>query len=150
MQLNVIGKSIKPLTLALGLTLSTNPTMYADLDQYSMISSVITSHNTASYLRINDNSEDKFQRLRGKFKLLYQSWKTKTALLSSPLKIVDNPEFKEIVAMDKDAVPFILEAISEEPSQLVWALNYIYKAKVSNNPNLTISDACKLWVKKLQ
>lgn len=149
MQLNIIGNTITPLTLVAGLTLA-NTMSYADLDQYSEISTVVTKRQTASYLKIIDNSEDKYQRLQSKFRLLYQTWKEKTAFMSSPKSIVDNPEFQGIVAMGIDAVPFIIEEISAEPTQLVWALNYIYKGKISNNPNLTISDACKLWVKKMQ
>lgn len=148
MQLNILGQAIKPLTLAAGLALSTQM-MYADLDQYSAISSVVTNHQTAAYLKVFDNSDDKLQRLYSRYKLLYQTWKVKTAVLSSPKAIIENPEFQGIVSMGKDAVPFILDTISEEPSQLVWALNYIYGAKISNNPNLTISEACKLWVKKM-
>lgn len=149
MQLNIIGNAITPLTLVAGLAL-TNPMMYADLDQYSTISAVVTKHQTASYLKTIDNLEDKYQRLQAKFKLLYQTWKEKTAFMSSPKSIIDNPEFQGIVSMGTDAVPFILEEISAEPTQLVWALNYIYQGKISNNPNLTISEACKLWVRKMQ
>ena len=52
--------------------------------------------------------------------------------------------------MGYDAVPFIIDAIDKNPSPLVWALNFIYNAKISNNPNTTITQACKLWVKKLR
>jgi hypothetical protein len=148
MQLNLIGHTIRPLTLAAGLTFSSQ-IMYADLDQYSAITSVITSHRTEAYIRQMDSNEDKLQRLERKFKLLYESWKTKTAFLSSAKDMVDNEDFKGIVSMGYDAVPFIIDTIKNEPSQLVWALNYIYGAKISNNPNTTVSEACKLWVKRI-
>ena len=54
-------------------------------------------------------------------------------------------------ATDIDVVPdFIIDAIDENPSHLVWALNFIFNAKISNDPNTTITQACKLWVKKLR
>ncbi len=70
--------------------------------------------------------------------------------LSSAKAIVDNEEFKGIVAMGRVVTPLIIDAIDREPSQLVWALNYIYGAKISNNPNTTIKEACKLWVKRFR
>lgn len=149
MQLKQLGQAIKPLTLAAGVALSA-PVMYADLDQYSAITSIISNHQTESYLRFIDNTEDRYQRIQGRFKILYQTWRDKTAVLSSPKSIIDNEEFKGIVSMGYDAVPFIVDAIAEEPSQLVWALNYIYGAKISNNTNLTISEACKLWVRRIR
>ena len=52
--------------------------------------------------------------------------------------------------MGYSAVPFIIEEIEKEPSNLVWALNLIYNQKISKNPNITIKDACKLWIKALR
>lgn len=36
------------------------------------------------------------------------------------------------------------------PSTLVWALNLIYNRKITDLPNITISEACNLWVKELK
>lgn len=149
MQLKLISQTIKPLTLVAGLAVA-NPMMYADLDQYSAITSVITSHRTESYLRQMDSDNERIQRCERRFRIMYQSWKQKTAFLSSAKSIVENEEFKGIVAMGYDVVPFIINTIEEEPSQLVWALNYIYGAKISNNPNTTVREACKLWVKRFK
>ena len=149
MQLNLLGQAIKPLTLAAGIAFA-SPAMYADLDQYSAITSVITSHRTESYLRQMDSNDDKFQRIDRRYKILYESWRRKTAFVSSAKAIVDNDEFRGIVSMGYDVVPFILDTIEKEPSQLVWALNYIFEKKISNNPNTTIKEACKLWVKRFK
>ena len=149
MQLKQLSQTIKPLTLVAGIAFANPVMLYADLDQYSAITSVITNHRTESYLKQMDSENDRLQRCERRFRALYNSWKIKTAFLSSAKCIVDNDEFKGIVAMGQDAVPFILEAIEESPSQLVWALNYIYGAKISNNPNTTIKEACNLWVKRL-
>lgn len=73
-----------------------------------------------------------------------------SAFLSSAKAIIELDDFQSIVAMGSDAVPFIVDAIDKEPSPLVWALNFIFKAKISNNPNTTITEACKLWVKRLR
>ena len=149
MQLKRISQTIRPLTLAAGLTLASSM-LYADLDQYSAITSVITSHKTESYLKQMDSSNDRIQRCERRFRILYQSWLNKTAFLSSAKAIVDNDEFKGIVAMGHDVVPFIIDVIDKEPSQLVWALNFIYGVKISNNPNTTIKGACKLWVRRFR
>ena len=54
-----------------------------------------------------------------------------------------------VVSMGQYAVPFIKDELIRKPSTLVWALNYIYGYKISSNPHLTISEACKLWIKKI-
>lgn len=149
MQLGLIGQTLRPLTIAAGLVMA-GPSSYADIDQYSEITSVLTSHRTAKYINLIDNKEDAYQRMKTRFAVLYSSWVEKTAFLSSAKAIIEQEDFKAIVAMGYDAVPFIVNAIDERPSHLVWALNFIFNAKISNNPNTTISQACKLWVKKLR
>lgn len=149
MQLRLIGQTLKPLTIAAGLA-AVGSFAYTDIDQYSKITSVLTNHRTANYISQIDNVEDAYQRIKTRFSVLYSSWKEKTAFLSSAKAIIEQEDFQAIVAMGYDAVPFIVDAIDEEPSQLVWALNFIFNAKISNNPNTTITQACKLWVKKLR
>lgn len=92
--------------------------------------------------------DDDIYKMR--FDVLYSSWKQQTAVLSSAKAMVNQKDFQAIVAMGYDAVPFIVNTIDKEPSPLVWALNFIFNAKISNNPNTTITEACKLWVKKLR
>ena len=123
---------------------------YKELEQYSEITSVITNPKTANYVGMIDNKEDAYQRTKLRFSILYESWKMNSAFLSSAKAIIELDDFKSIVAMGSDAVPFIVDAIDKEPSPLVWALNFIFKAKISNNPNTTITEACKLWVKRLR
>lgn len=149
MQLRLIGQTLKPLTIAAGLA-AVGSFAYTDIDQYSKITSVLTNHRTANYISQIDNVEDAYQRIKTRFSVLYSSWKEKTAFLSSAKSTIEQEDFQAIVAMGYDAVPFIVDAIDEEPSQLVWALNFIFDAKISNNPNTTITQACKLWVKKLR
>lgn len=149
MQLGLISHTLRPLTIAAGLAMA-NPSAYADIDQYSEVTSVLTSHRTAKYINFADNKEDAYQRMKIRFDVLYDSWKQKTEALSSAKAIIGQKDFQAIVAMGYDAVPFIVNAIDEEPSPLVWALNFIFNAKISKNPNTTITEACKLWVKKLR
>ena len=73
----------------------------------------------------------------------------KTQFMSSAYSIVNDEDFQSIVAMGKSVVPFIVKEIEREPSTLVWALNYIYGHKISDKSNITISEACKLWIKAL-
>lgn len=147
MQLGLITSTLRPLTLAAGLAMAA-PYAYADIDQYSEITSVLTSHRTEKYINLIDNKEDAYQRMKIRFDVLYDSWTQKTAFLSSPKAIIEQKDFQAIIAMGYNVVPFIIHAIDEKPSPLVWALNFIFDTKISNNPNMTIEQACKLWVKK--
>ena len=49
--------------------------------------------------------------------------------------------------MGKRAIPLIIDSISKEPSQLVWALNLILEKRIKSKKRLTITDACEIWVK---
>ena len=69
---------------------------------------------------------------------------------SSASEIISDPAFQGILDMGMAAVPYIVDTIEKEPSTLVWALNKIYGGKISNNPNTTVKEACKLWVKRLK
>lgn len=66
--------------------------------------------------------------------------------LSSVESIINRQDFKAIVSMGMSAVPFIIEELSTQPSNLVWALNMIFKKKITDR-NVTVSEACKLWIK---
>lgn len=55
--------------------------------------------------------------------------------------------FQNIVKQGKIIVPYIIEEIKQHPSPLVWALNFIYNKTISNEGNITIEEACRLWVK---
>lgn len=86
---------------------------------------------------------------RNKFYSLLNQWRNNTAALSSPKQITSDEAFLQIVSMGKDAVPYILDEISDKPSNLVWALNIMFKKKISNS-NITIQQACELWTKELR
>lgn len=143
----VKNKNLIPLSISAGLLLSSFA--YSDIDQYSSITSVLSNDKVAKYVQIVDNKSDNEIIIRSKFYNYYNSWVNQTRFLSSSKAITSQPDFLRIVNLGYEAVPFILEIISRKPSTLVWALNIIFQEKISNNPNLTISDACKLWVKRL-
>ena len=147
MQLPKINNQFKPITLAtIGLLAATPNFSYADVDSYS---NVINSEKTIQYLQDIDYRES--YRMSAKFYFQYhlQRWQEKTMFSSSVATIVEDEDFQAIVAMGDKAVPFIKEELLEKPSTLVWALNYIYGKKISDNPNITISQACKLWIKEI-
>lgn len=149
MQLKDIKQGWKPVTLAVGLMAGT-PGMYAAVDQFSRIDTVLTNHATSRYIsEVNDPSE---LRMNGKlmFDALESSWRNETRFLSSVNDIINQRDFQAIVSMGTQAVPFIGQSIEAQPSTLVWALNMIFKAKISKKKDLTITEACKLWVKELK
>ena len=147
MQLPKINNQLKPLTLAtIGIMATTSIFAYSDVDSYS---NVINSKKTIQYFQDIDYRESYQFTARSYFQFHLQSWQEQTMFYSSVADIVNNLHFQAIVAMGEQAVPFIKEELLEKPSTLVWALNYIYGKKISNNPNLTISEACKLWIKEI-
>jgi hypothetical protein len=84
-----------------------------------------------------------------KFEEHLRNWEKKTMFHSSISKIVGDSDFQSIVAMGLESVPFILSNLEQKPSHLVWALNLIFNTKISKNPNITVTEACKLWIRKL-
>lgn len=150
MQLRSLN-GLRPLTIATGLILSTPGAMYADFDQFSHVTSVVSNQKMSQYFFDVDNNKGlAFFEMKRKFLMHLNNWENNTMFLSSAKSIIEDPDFKAIVSMGGNAVPFILERLEQEPSNLVWALNLIYQNKISNNPNTTISEACKLWIKKLR
>ena len=147
MQLTHVSKLFKPITLSVGLAASLP--LYSAVDDHSGIFSIITDPSMFESVKKADSENFKLYSSKLRFQSLYETWKNETCFLSSVQDIVNHKAFKAIVAMDTDAVPFIINEISNTPSTLVWALNYIYNRKISDNPNTTIPEACKLWVKEL-
>ena len=140
---------LKPLVLSAFVAGTAFNFAYNDIDMSSHVNSEISNPNTSNYFS-NANS-DIYSNIALKqiFEDYYQKWERKTRIYSFSNQIIEEENFKKIIAMGKKATPFIIEKLNEEPSPLVWALNLIYNKKISNNPNTTIEQACKLWVESL-
>jgi len=149
MQLVELSNKLKPLTIAVGLASSSAAFVYSDIDIFSGITS-ISNNKTLNYIKIVDNNENHIWTYRFVFESYLMNWKEKTMFLSSTKSIIDNDDFKAIVDMGKSVVPYIINEIENTPSTLVWALNFIFNKKITDNPNTTITEACKLWVKELK
>lgn len=148
MQLPKMTSHLKPLTLAVGLASAASSFAYADCNVDNLCS-IVNSKMTTQYLQVIDSKESYYLANKFKFQLHLQRWERRTMFKSSVKSIVEDENFMAIVSMGKDAVPFIKDELIRKPSTLVWALNYIYGHKISSNPHLTISEACKLWIKKI-
>jgi len=85
--------------------------------------------------------------LKDKFYSLKNEWKKQTMFTSSISNIIEDPNFKRIVDMGNKVIPLIIDDIDRAPSNLVWALNIITGAILRTNQRLTITEACKAWVK---
>ena len=120
--------------------------MMGDIDAYN---NIINSEKTMQYMQLVDARETDYFSAKFHFQLHLQRWEQKTKFQSSVYRIIGDEDFKAIVGMGEVATPLILAEIQQRPSTLVWALNFIYGKKISNNSNLTISEACKLWIKEL-
>lgn len=150
MQLVKLSNKLKPLTIAAGL-LSVSPSFaYSDIDAFSGILTLTSNNRTSEYIKSVDNSDRGIVLLKLRFENHLMNWRKKTLLLSSTKSIIENEDFKAIVGMGHSIVPYIVDEIENNPSTLVWALNLIFNQKITNNPNTTISEACKLWVKQLK
>lgn len=150
MQLVQLSNKLRPLTLAAGLLSATSAFAYSDLDSYSGILTVTSNNKTSEYIKFVDKSDSGHFMQKFRFENHLMNWERKTLFLSSTKAIIENEDFQAIVSMGLSAVPFIIEEIEYKPSTLVWALNLIYNRKITNNPNATISDACKLWIKEIK
>ena len=148
MQLPQITNQLKPITLAatVGLLATNSNLAYCAVDSYS---NVINSEKTIQYLQDIDYRDSFRFSAQAYFQYHLQTWKEKTMFSSSVDEIIKNESFQAIVSMGEDAVPFIKSELMEKPSTLVWALNFIYGRKISNDPHLTISRASKLWIKEI-
>ncbi|MBR1515919.1 MAG: hypothetical protein IJ621_04125 [Paludibacteraceae bacterium] len=146
MQLTPIKQAFKPITIAAGMIAAVPTFAYSDIDAYN---NIINSEKTMQYMQLVDTRETDYFSAKFHFQLHLQRWEQKTKFQSSVYRIIGDEDFKAIVGMGEVATPLILAEIQQRPSTLVWALNFIYGKKISNNSNLTISEACKLWIKEL-
>ena len=149
MQLNDSSKrKLIPLTLTCGLMASAFTFSYGSLGKND-IDSTISSSALERLAQQTNNYFYSNLSMKSQFEQRIQAWKGNTMFMSFAEQIVNEHNFKEIVSMGEDVVPYILEEIKKEPSPLVWSLNFIFGKTISNNPNTTIEQACKLWVKAL-
>ena len=65
------------------------------------------------------------RKLKKKFEILAQEWKSATAHLSSTTEISLHPAYQRIIGMGETAVPFILQEMSDSPDHWFWALKAI-------------------------
>jgi len=150
MQLVQLSNKLRPLTLAVGLLSAASTFAYSDIDNHSGILTITSNNRTSEYIKSVDKSDGTLFFNKFRFQSHLINWQKKTIFLSSTKSIIENEDFQAIVAMGTSVIPFIIEEIENKPSTLVWALNLICNRKITDNPNTTISDACKLWVKELK
>jgi len=141
--------SFVPILISSGI--ASNPiqatTLYNDLKKgsadYKLSSSAIK--------HITESKEADYTSLLNqvKFNKHYQTWLKKITFCARVDKMVEDDDFQSIVNMGQDAVPFIINELSNKPSFLVWALNFIYNFKISADPTTTIEEASHKWIKYL-
>jgi len=88
--------------------------------------------------------------LREKFKNLAKKWREETCFLSDPVLIHNNSNYREIIKMGKDVLPFILEDLKETPSFWLEALKEISGENILEKEtgyNGYIKNAISLWLK---
>ncbi len=140
-------RKLIPLTITGGLLASAFAYSYGSLDGRNMKNVITSSAIESLLLQTNDYYSQ--LSMKAQFEKRVFDWKRNTMFMSFSDQIVNESNFKAIVSMGNDVVPYIIEEIKKEPSPLVWSLNIIFDKTISNNPNTTIEQACKLWVKEL-
>lgn len=149
MQLNNIRyRKLIPMTISGGLIISAYAFSYGSLDN-SVINNAISSSSINNILQQTNDKIYSHLSIKSRFEQRVAAWKKNTRFMSFAEKIVNEKNFQDIVLMGEEVVPYILEEITREPSPLVWSLNVIFNKTISNNPDTTIEQACKLWVKAL-
>lgn len=141
-------KGLKPITI--GVIALNSPCLYADYNSNSRI--IINDENseTIKFVQKSDLNDYYGLVIQNTFAEHLKKWKEETMGLSSVNRIISNQNFQWIVSNNELIVPLLVEEIDKTPSTLVWALNIIFGKKISNDPSLTIPEACKLWVKHLR
>lgn len=77
------------------------------------------------------------------FRTNFAYWNAQTNMLSD--NTLDNDYFEAIVAMGKDAIPFIKEELDKGPTMLVHALNRIMPNTIVPQDYLPLPILCSLW-----
>ena len=75
-------------------------------------------------------------------------WERETSMMS--VNNFDNAHFNSIVKMGEEAVPFIYKKLQEGPTQLVHALELIYRDKVPYKGFVSLNQARRLWLRILK
>ena len=109
----------------------------------------LTNPETLSHLTTAQESQYFGILLRINFNKHLNKWQTHSRFFSSPNQIIQDEDFQEIIKLGRPAIPLITQEIQKHPTYLVWALNIILGFKISDNPQITIPEACKLWIKYL-
>ena len=147
--INIKSGKLLPLTLAGGVLASSFSFTYGAIDR-SIVNTITSSPSTNRFMQQTNENIYSELTLKAQFFNRVAAWKRNTKFMSFADQIVADENFKAIVAMGIIAVPYIIEEIEREPSPLVWSLNVILNKTISSNPNTTIEQACKLWVKSMR
>ncbi len=106
------------------------------------------SKGTAQYLDgLSRNTLGSNLYLKYRFDIHYKKWITETQFMSNISSIINHSDFQSMIQIGNESLPIILEKIDMEPSTLVWALNIITGVKITNDNTITVSEACRKWVK---
>jgi len=82
------------------------------------------------------------------FLALVQEWKSGRGHTSSINKMVMHPAYRQIVAMGKQAVPFLLRELEREPDHWFWALKEITGANpVPPENRMKVAEMAKHWIR---
>lgn len=134
-----------------GLTLSSNTDQqtfrYNDIVDNNI---KIEDKHTLNHLNMSQEGTYTSLLTKIKFKEYLENWNLNTMFISSPNQIIEDQNFLEIVKLGYSAIPFIMEELEEKPSFLVWALNTIFGFKISDDPNTTIIEASRMWLRYLK
>ena len=85
------------------------------------------------------------ETLESEFNTLSKQWRDETFFLSSLSEICFHPAYQTIMAMGKEAVPFILKDLEKQLNHWFYALRYIARNDVANGAE-NLEDARQRWL----
>lgn len=124
-------------------------------DQTKKIANVdALGHHTADLFHGESNYELASETVKKTYlKLLYNDlvseWLRQGAWMSSATEMTELDSFQRLLRLGRVIVPFVIDDLRTNPSNLVWLLNELYGIKVSDK-SMSIEEASKRWVRLLE
>lgn len=91
----------RTVTVMAGVVMSSSIAMYASVDPYSNVNTVLNNHDIAQYISDVNNEAEEQLDMHFLFNNLVAQWKENTMFCSSAKSIIEDKNFQAIVALGK-------------------------------------------------
>ena len=91
--------------------------------------------------------KEKIAKIEEKFEKLVKKWEEETTFASTVLEMATHPAYQQIIGIGPNAIPLILNRLSEEPDHWFWALKAIAgEDPVPENSQGDLDEMAKAWI----